>query len=1125
MRTKLTSRLSLLFVSFALMLALPAMAFADVISNNLDPSVDATAETVNLTAGSGVNGNVSFFVAEKENDDGKSGCNLTGSSKLVAAVNNSDDSVATVSASSVEFTSCGDVKQLTVTPLKAGQTTITLTSKENTTGGSFNLAPATFNVVVAAAAETQKDTSLAVSSASGTYGGTTNLEAKLSSSSTGVSGKSVDFTLDGKSVGSATTNSSGVATLSNVSLSGINAGTHAGAVVANFAGDTGYKASLGSNDLTVNKAPLTVKADNKSKTYGDANPTFSASYSGFKNSDTSSVVSGSPTFATEATASSPVKTGGYAITPSAGNLAASNYSFIFENGTLTIDKANLTVNTDDKQKTYGDANPAFTGDIVGIKNSDDITATRSTEATASSPVKTGGYAITATLNDPNSKLSNYNITNTGGTLTVNKAELKVNADNQSKVYGAADPALTHQLSGFKNGENATSAGATGNANCSIDSTAGPNAGTYADAITCAPGTLTANNYSFAAGTKGTLTIDKKELTGSFTAADKAYDGTDVASVRGSLTGKVGQDDVTLAGNVGSFDNKNVGTGKTVTVSAGDLSGAAAGNYTLKAGPWTTTANITAKSISGSFTASNKVYDGTTAATIATRSLQGVIAPDDVNLSDGSASFADKNVGTAKTVTGTGFGLSGTDAGNYTLGSVFDAAASITAKELTGSFAAADKVYDGNDSATVTGRSLSGAIAGDEVSLDGGTAKFNNKNVRTDKPVTLTGASLVGADKGNYTLGSVSNAQATITARDLTVSATGINKVYDGNASATVSLSTDELSGDAVTASYTGASFADKNVGNGKAVSVNGISISGADAANYNLTNATASTAADITARGLAVTATAANKVYDGTTDATVSLSDDRVRGDVLSTSYASASFDNANAGAGKVVTVSGISVAGADSGNYTFNTSTTTSADIAKRAITVTADAQSKLFGDADPALTYQVSGGPLVSGDSFSGNLSRDPGEAPGQYSILQGSVSAGPNYAVTYVGAKLTIGAWTLKGFYAPVDMGIWNTVKAGSTVPMKFEVFKGATELKSVSDIKSAAHKQVSCAALNTTAADAVELTTTGSTSLRFDTTSDQFIFNWKTQSGWAVNSCYVVTVVTQDGTPLSAYFKMK
>ncbi|MDP9438786.1 MAG: PxKF domain-containing protein, partial [Actinomycetota bacterium] len=294
---------------------------------------------------------------------------------------------------------------------------------------------------------------------------------------------------------------------------------------------------------------------------------------------------------------------------------------------------------------------------------------------------------------------------------------------------------------------------------------------------------------------------------------------------------------------------------------------------------------------------------------------------------------------------------------------------------------------------------------------------------------------------------------------------------------------------------------------------------------YNLTNATASTAADITARGLAVTATAANKVYDGTTDATVSLSDDRVRGDVLSTSYASASFDNANAGAGKVVTVSGISVAGADSGNYTFNTSTTTSADIAKRAITVTADAQSKLFGDADPALTYQVSGGPLVSGDSFSGNLSRDPGEAPGQYSILQGSVSAGPNYAVTYVGAKLTIGAWTLKGFYAPVDMGIWNTVKAGSTVPMKFEVFKGATELKSVSDIKSAAHKQVSCAALNTTAADAVELTTTASTSLRFDTTSDQFIFNWKTQSGWAVNSCYVVTVVTQDGTPLSAYFKMK
>ena len=500
----------------------------------------------------------------------------------------------------------------------------------------------------------------------------------------------------------------------------------------------------------------------------------------------------------------------------------------------------------------------------------------------------------------------------------------------------------------------------------------------------------------------------------------------------------------------------------------------------------------------------------------------------MSLDGGSATFNDKSVANGKPVSGTGFTLAGTDKGNYTLSSVSNTTANITPKSLTGSFTADDKVYDGGDSATVTGRSVSGAITGDDVDLTGGTAKFNNKNVGSAKPVTLTGASLVGADEDNYTLSSVSNAQATITARDLTVSVTGVDKVYDGNTTASVTLSTDKLAGDAVTATYTSASFANKNVGTGKAVSVNGISISGTDAGNYHLTNATASTSADITPRGLTVGATGVDKVYDGNTSATVNISDNRVVGDVLSTSYASASFANANAGNGKPVNVNGISVTGADSGNYMFNASTTTTANIAQRPITVTADAKSKLFGDPDPALTYQVSGGPLVSGDSFSGSLSRVPGEtvAGGPYAILQGTLTAGPNYAITYNGANLTIGAWSHKGFYAPVDMLdsagniAVNTVKGGSTVPMKFEVFKGATELKDVSAIKSTTYlKSTACSGAY---ADEIEVVLTGSTSLRFDATADQFIYNWKTPTG---AGCYKVVMTTQDGSSLSAYFKTR
>src|SRR5204862_414742 len=129
---------------------------------------------------------------------------------------------------------------------------------------------------------------------------------------------------------------------------------------------------------------------------------------------------------------------------------------------------------------------------------------------------------------------------------------------------------------------------------------------------------------------------------------------------------------------------------------------------------------------------------------------------------------------------------------------------------------------------------------------------------------------------NYALPTSASGPGHITARPLTVSATGVNKEYDATASATVTLSDNRIGGDVLTDAYTSASFANKNVGNGKAVSVSGISISGADSGNYHLTNTTASTAANITARDLTVAASGENKQYDGTTTATVTRSAERV---------------------------------------------------------------------------------------------------------------------------------------------------------------------------------------------------------------------------------------------------------
>jgi trimeric autotransporter adhesin len=171
---------------------------------------------------------------------------------------------------------------------------------------------------------------------------------------------------------------------------------------------------------------------------------------------------------------------------------------------------------------------------------------------------------------------------------------------------------------------------------------------------------------------------------------------------------------------------------------------------------------------------------------------------------------------------------------------------IAAKEITGSFTAENKIYDGTMSASISGRALVGVIAPDVVTLEGGTATFDSKNVGTGKIVTGVGFTLSGSSAANYTLASSTlTCTADVTARGLTVTAAGVNKSYDGNATATVTLGDNRVSGDVLSLAYAAASFADKNVGTSKSVSVTGISVTGADAGNYTA-NTTSSTTADIT---------------------------------------------------------------------------------------------------------------------------------------------------------------------------------------------------------------------------------------------------------------------------------------
>ncbi|WP_304437900.1 MBG domain-containing protein, partial [Terrabacter sp. Root181] len=266
-----------------------------------------------------------------------------------------------------------------------------------------------------------------------------------------------------------------------------------------------YQVTLVNGSLTITKAPLTITADDKTRTYGDANPTFTGSILGLKNGDGITA-----SYTTGATALTGVGT--YAIVPTAVDstpATLANYQVTLVDGTLSITKAALTVTADDKTKVYGSANPTLTGSIVGRKNGDDISATYSTAAVDSSPVD--DYDITVALIDPDSRLSNYEVSVISGTLTVTKKGLTVTADDKSRTYGYANPSLTVSYSGFVLGQSASVLG--GSLSVTTTATASSDVGTYP--ITGSG--QTSGNYAITYA-PGTLSVTKAPLT--VTADDK-----------------------------------------------------------------------------------------------------------------------------------------------------------------------------------------------------------------------------------------------------------------------------------------------------------------------------------------------------------------------------------------------------------------------------------------------------------------------------------------------------------------------------------------------------------------------------------------------------------------------------
>jgi hypothetical protein len=345
------------------------------------------------------------------------------------------------------------------------------------------------------------------------------------------------------------------ATAASGAVTTSNAGNYS--IVPSGAASPNYSFTYVNGSLTVNKLPLTITADNKFRTYGAANPAFTVTYAGFVNGESPAVLTNPPTATSVATQLSNV--GPFAITP--GGASATNYSFIYTAGVLSIAPARLIVTADDKVRTYGAANPPFTVSYAGFVNGESPTvlttpATAVSIATALSNV--GTYPITPT----GGSAANYSLSHTAGVLTVNQALLTVTAEAKTRIYGAPNPAFTLTYDGFVNGETASAL------------TVIPTAASTASVLTDAgrhliiPSGGAANNYGFAY-VDGVLMITQAPLTATAISVSRTYGATDPSFA------------VSFAGFVNSQTASVLTAQPTIATTATVLSNV--GTYALKPG--------------------------------------------------------------------------------------------------------------------------------------------------------------------------------------------------------------------------------------------------------------------------------------------------------------------------------------------------------------------------------------------------------------------------------------------------------------------------------------------------------------------------------------------------------------
>ena len=824
------------------------------------------------------------------------------------------------------------------------------------------------------------------------------------------------------------TDSIASAALSSPATAGSNIGIYAltgSNAVFSSGKASNYQVTYVPASLFVNPRALTLTPDPVSRSYGDANPgsgSASGNAGGLANGDRVASV----TLTTPATVTSNV--GSYVTTAGAALFSAglrSNYNITYATHAsgLNVTPRALALTPVAVARIYGDANPgsgAATGSAGGLVNGDTVAnVALATPAVATSNV--GAYDLTGSSAAFGTGLaSNYNIiyATNAGALSVTPRALTLTADAASRIYGDANPSsgtATGNAGGLVNGDSVASVALT------TPVTVTSNVGSYAlTASSAVLGNGVASNYTISYATRANgLTISQRALTLTADAASRIYGDANPAT--GTATGAVGglvngdsvasvalTTPVAVTSNVGTYDL----TGSSATFGNG-----LASNYTVSYATRANGLTITPRALTLTADAASRIYgDANPSSGTATGNAGGLVNGDSVtSVALSTPAAVTSNVGTYD-LTGSGATFGSGLASNYTIAYATRAnGLNITTRALTLAADAASRIYGDANPATGTATGNAGGLVnGDSVtSVALATPATVTSNVGS---YNLTGSSaLFGTGlASNYTISYATRANGlTIATRALTLTADAASRVY-GDANPGTGTATGNAgglaSGDSVTSVVlTTPAVPTSNVGSydltgSSALFGNGL------ASNYTISYAIRVGGLTVTPRALTLTTDAASRVYGDANPGSGTASGNAgglINGDIVTSVVPTTpAVPTSNVGSYDLTGSSALFGSGLAS-NYTISYATRADGlTFTPRALTLTADAATRIYGDANPGSgTASGNVGGLVNGDSVANvalTTPATPSSNAGSYDLTGAGAVFGSglasNYAIAY-------------------------------------------------------------------------------------------------------------------------------